>query len=79
MRWKLLALALLLSSGCIVNDPDEFRIGGEFQFETSGILQYVTGLKIRVFGGIMIIRERRSHESRGLQTELPIDALSAAQ
>ncbi len=72
---RLVVIGILLCSGCIVNDPDRFQLGGEVKFETSGILEYVTGLKIRVFGGILIERKLSHGERYGSQDILPIDAL----
>jgi len=77
MRYKILLILVMLScSGCLVSNPDRFKFGGEFRLETSGILNYITGLKFRVFGGILI--ERDTHEESRKQQEefvLPLDAI----
>lgn len=71
---KLCIVFLLISSGCIVYRPDRFQLGGEVSIETSGILEYVTGLKLRVFGGIIIERKLSNEERYGTEDVLPIDA-----
>jgi len=77
MRYKiLLILAMLFCSGCLVSNPDHFKLAGEFSLETSGILDYITGVKFRVFGGIVL--ERATHEKSSRQEEefiLPLDAI----
>lgn len=77
MRKLFLILALLLLPGCIVANPDEFRIGGEVRAETSGIMDYITGFKLRIFGGIYIVRSRKERRDEGKSTAGfdPLDAL----
>lgn len=75
MKKLAIVIVMLLCSGCIVTSADRFQLGGEVRFETSGILEYVTGLKIRVFGGIIIERKLSHGEYYGSQNTLPIDAL----
>lgn len=72
---KLVAIGLFLCSGCMVQNADRFQLGGEVRFETSGILEYVTGLKLRVFGGIILERKISHDERFGSANTLPIDAL----
>ena len=70
----LLAALLLISSGCIVSNPDRFQLGGEVRVETAGVLEYLTGFKLRVFGGILITKERRKDVATN-PGMLPIDSL----
>ena len=75
MRLILIILILsLLSTGCIVRDADRFQIGGEVRVETSGILEYITGFKFRVFGGILLERTRKGEKHEKSETLLPLDA-----
>lgn len=76
IRGRILAwtFLLFLGSGCIVNDPDRFQMGGEVRVETKGIMEYITGFKFRVFGGIIITKEK-GHAKTGVEPKLPMDAL----
>jgi len=69
-------LSLSLLSGCIVNSADRFQIGGEVRIETTGILDYVTGFRLRVFGGILLEKRRTKEKSDEQNSEslLPLDA-----
>ena len=71
LAWTFL---LFLGSGCIVNNPDRFQMGGEVRVETKGIMEYITGFKFRVFGGIIITKEKRDAKTGGV-AKLPLDAL----
>ena len=57
-----------------MNDPDHFKMGGEVRIETSGIMDYLTGFKLRVFGGITIERNK-NETSSSEKSILTLDAL----
>ncbi len=73
MKRICLIVILSASSGCIVQMPDRFQMGGEVVLETTGLLQGVAGFRFRVFGGIVIEKRRPRDEKNVHADRTPLD------
>ena len=79
MKRIILIVILLASSGCIVQMPDRFQMGGEIVLETTGLLQGVAGFRFRVFGGIVIEKRRPRNEKLLHANRSPLDLYLTAR